>query len=139
MIFLKKCFSTIILKLIYWHSIFLGVFINQSNEGINQILRQVIQTTINLFLYFFTISVFFLCFLKYSENVRIQHTLYCVKPTLDRCRNSNYNVLPGTTSGGTINDIHDTTTKSPLGRQVCSKTGVRRRVRLIQNHEKIIG
>jgi hypothetical protein len=31
---------------------------------------------------------------------------------------SDFFVLPGTTSGGTINDIHETTTKSPLGRYV---------------------
>ena len=83
---MKKCFSTIILKLIYWHSIFLGVFINQPNEGINQILRQVIQTTINLFLYFFTISVLFsLKMLRDGHAFNIHW--YNNKPKLDLCGN----------------------------------------------------
>ena len=40
-------------------------------------------------------------------------------------------VLPGTISGGTMKEIQETTTKSPLGRYVCNKTGVRRRTSFI--------
>ena len=45
--------------------------------------------------------------------------------------------LPGTISGGTMKEIHETTTKRPLGRYVCSSTGVRRRIRLICSRRKI--
>ena len=44
--------------------------------------------------------------------------------------------LPGTISGGTMKEIQETTTKRPLGRYVCSSTGVRRRIRLIWKRKK---
>ena len=63
--------------------------------------------------------------------------LRCLPEALGCCCFALCFFLPGTISGGTMKEIHETTTKRPLGRYVCSSTGVRRRIRLICRRRKI--